>query len=52
MESRKMVRCTYLQNTNRNPDIEKRLMDMAGGKKKRVGGMETVIIKHTLPHVK
>ena len=33
-------------------DIENRLMDMAGGEKARVRGMERVIGKYTLPYVK
>ena len=44
---------TYLQDSSGDTDVEDRLMDMArlGWKKERVGCVERVAWKHTLPHV-
>jgi len=46
-------RGTYLQSSNGDTDIANRLMDMAGGgRKKSMGCMERVPWKHTRPYVK
>ena len=44
---------TYFQGNNGDTDIEKRLMDTGGeGRKEKVGCMERVTWKHTLPYIK
>ena len=51
MKSRKMVLKIYLQGSNEETEIEKRLMDMGKGEE-RVRCMERVTWKLTLPFVK
>ena len=50
MEYRKMVLMNYLQGSNRDADIENRLVDTAAEEE---GGMNRKVAqKHTLPFVK
>ena len=51
MKSRKMVLKNLFMDSNGETDIEKRLMDMGRGEK-RVGCVERVTQKLTLPYVK
>ena len=43
---------TYLQSSSGDIDIKNGLMDMTGGRKERVEGIEWVTWKHTLQYVK
>ena len=51
MQSRKWYWTIYLQDSNGETDIENRLMDVGRGEK-RVGCVERVTQKLTLPYVK
>ena len=52
MEFRKMVTITCMGDSKRDTDIKNRLMDTAGmGRKERVGCMERITWRHTLPYL-